>query len=97
MNKRIVELQKRIMRIRSALQLIGDMRPGVLSRQGPAEKKYFQVSYTHKMRSRTDYVRSTSAARVKREIQTYKRFKALTQQWIDAALELSKIRGKEGL
>ena len=97
MNKQIVELEERIRRIKAALQEIGDIRPGVLSRQGPSGKEYYQVSYTHKMRSRTEYVRTASVARVKKEIQAYKRFKALTQKWIDLALELSKIRGKEGL
>ncbi|MCR4307251.1 MAG: hypothetical protein NUV80_01690 [Candidatus Berkelbacteria bacterium] len=55
------ELENEIQEIKSELRDIGEMRPGSLTLQYkvPAEKKgpYYQLSYTHKMRSRTQYVR----------------------------------------
>ena len=64
MKKRIKEIIDRIKAIKKELNKIGDMRPGTMSLQyqKPKEKKtpYHQVSYTHKMKSRTDYVRTSS-------------------------------------
>ena len=94
MDKRMELLQKKIGRVRAELQLVGDMRPGTLSRQEKNGKDYYQVSYTYKMRSKTEYVRTASVARLKKEIIAYKKFKKLTRQWIDAALDLSKLKSK---
>ena len=43
------------------------------------------------MRSRTEYVRKECVADIRRQIATYKRFKSLTDQWIDLSIELSKL------
>jgi len=50
------QLEKEILKIKHELLQLAPMRPGSLSLQYklPAEKKapYYQLSYTHKMRSR---------------------------------------------
>ena len=61
MSTSISSIEKQIMRIQRTLATLGPMRPGTLNRQykDPAKKQggYWQISYTHKMRSRSEYVR----------------------------------------
>ena len=53
--KRIRQIEQRIVRIKAALQAIGPMRPGSLTRQhrDPANRAgaYWQISYTRRMKS----------------------------------------------
>ncbi len=99
MEDRIEKIRKRINVIQSELKKTGDMRPGNLSRQyqKPKEKKnpYYQVSYTHKMKSRTDYVKEKNIVNIKSEIDNYKHAKALFEEWIDLGIELSKLKMKD--
>jgi hypothetical protein len=93
MRKREQVLRERIGGIKKKLALLEDMRPGTLSRQlvGKRSVLYWQVSYTHKMNSRTEYVRPDQLDRIKNEIHAYRRFKKLNQQWVDTALQLSRL------
>jgi hypothetical protein len=58
--KRTRQIEQRIDRIKQALQEIGAMRPGSLTRQYKDPQHhtgaYWQISYTRQMRSRTEYV-----------------------------------------
>jgi len=60
------------------------MRPGSLTRQyhNPKDKTgaYYQLSYTHKMKSHTEYVRREYVAEIRKQIFHYKRFKKLVQE-----------------
>jgi hypothetical protein len=93
--KRIQQIERRIDRIKKALLDIGPMRPGSLTRQykdpqhhtGP----YWQISYTRRMKSRTEYVRPEWVKEVRRQTVTHKRFKALIEQWIDLGIEHSRL------
>lgn len=64
------------------------MRPGTLSLQYkvPAEKKgpYYQLSYTHKMKRRTQDVRPEWVDDIRGQIEVYKRFKKLIEEWIES-------------
>jgi hypothetical protein len=77
---------------------LGAMRPGTLTVQyrKPAEKKtpFHQLSYTHKGRSRSEYVRPENLAAVRREVNTYKKFKALVETVTELSLEASRLRHK---
>ena len=77
---------------------IGEMRPGLLTRQYqyPKEKKggFHQISYTYKMKSKTEYVRPEFVKDLKVQIANYKKFKKLIQEWIDLAIEYSKLKIK---
>ena len=59
-SKQVKQLEERISRIKSALDQLGPMRPGTISLQyrNPQERKtpYYQISYTHQMKSRTEYL-----------------------------------------
>ncbi len=95
-NKKLCQLERRIEKIKQELQTIQQMRPGSLTRQyhNPKDKTgaYYQISYTHKMKSRTEYVRSEFVPRIREEISEYKRFRVLVNQWVELAIKLSKMQ-----
>jgi hypothetical protein len=95
------ELGKNEEKIRSrvaGLAKLGAMRPGTLTVQyrNPSERKtpFHQISYTHKSRSRSEYVRPENLPAVRREIDTYKKFRRLVEEIIDLSLEASRLRHK---
>jgi len=96
--KTLEHLENQIQQIKEELQRIGEMRPGTLTLQYkvPKEKKgpYYQLSYTHKMRSRTEYVRAQCADDIRQQIAVYKRFKDLIEKWIMLSIEHSKLKMK---
>ncbi|MBP7211143.1 MAG: hypothetical protein KBA02_08135 [Paludibacteraceae bacterium] len=93
MQKNLKEIEKRISSIKKELMTIGEMRPGslTLQYQKPEEKKgaYYQISYTHHMKSRTQHVRPEFVEDLKIQIEAFKKFKALVAEWTDLAIEHS--------
>ena len=83
---------KKIQKIKEKILAIGNMRPGSLTKQIPknGKKGYYQISYTYKMKSRTEYVKPADVLKIRNEIKEYKRFKLLIQQWLDLAIQKSK-------
>jgi hypothetical protein len=92
--KRIQQIEQRVDRIKRALLEIGPMRPGSLTRQYKDPQHhtgaYWQISYTRRMKSRTEYVRREWVKDLRRQIATHKRFKSLVEQWIDLSIEHSQ-------
>jgi hypothetical protein len=90
--------EKRIRDLLAGMAKLGAMRPGTLTVQyrKPTEKRipFHQLSYTHKGRSRSEYVRPESLAAVRREVQTYKRFKSLIEAVTELSLATSRLRHK---
>jgi len=97
--EKLKQLENEIRRIKKELSGLGPMRPGTLSLQYkvPAEKKgpYYQLSYTHKMKSRTQYVRAEWVDAIREQIEVYKRFKKLIEEWIELSIEYSQTRMKQ--
>lgn len=97
-SKRLAVIRKRIGRIKAQLASIEDMRPGSLTRQykDPQNQRgpYYQLSYTRQMKSRTEYVPRDYLPEVRREIRNYKRFKALTAEWIALSIEQGRLMMK---
>lgn len=97
-NKRLDEIRKRIDRIKAELAAIDEMRPGSLTRQYKDPEShsgaYYQLSYTRDMKSRTEYVARESLRDVRRQIGNYKRFKALSTEWIALSIEHSRLKMK---
>ncbi len=103
MHKKLDPIEKKIAGVKEKLMTIGEMRPGSLTYQyqRPEEKKggFYQISYTYRMKSKTEYVKAEFVQDLRRQILTFKRFKKLTQQWIDLAIQHSQIKitlAKEG-
>ena len=104
----VEKLEARIEKVKTQLQKVGLMRPGSLSKQYSACQKpgckcvdpvkpqkhgpYYQLSYIHRGKSTTQFVRPQFVAEVRRQLAAYKKFKALTEQWVALALELSKLK-----
>ena len=101
----IENIQKRIDKIKSDLQLIGDMRPGSVSEQytkcgrdgcccqDPEKPKlhgpYNHLRYVHRGKSTTQFIQKLQLGSIKRELATYKKFRLLTEEWVNLALDLS--------
>ena len=98
MSTSISSIEGKIARVRRALAELGPMRPGTLNRQykNPAEKQggYWQISYTHQMRSRSEYVRPEHLKAVRAELANFRKFRLLTERWIDLSLEVSRLKRK---
>lgn len=94
--KEINMLEKRIEKIMGKLALLGPMRPGSISKQYRDRQNqsgaYYQLSYTHKMRSRTEHVWPEHVTALKKEIDEYRKFKELTTELIELSIELSKAK-----
>ena len=94
-DKKPSPIEKTIEKIKQELQSIQQMRPGSLTRQyrNPKDKTgaYYQLSYTHKMKSRTEYVRPQFVAQIKEQISEYKRFRKLVDQWVELSIQHSKM------
>ena len=92
---KIRQIEKQIGTIKEQLQEIGEMRPGSLTQQYKVPKDkigpYYQLSYMHKMKSRTDYVRPKYVARIRKQVASYKRFRKLVDRWIELAILHSKL------
>lgn len=94
-NKKIKKLEDKIKLLKQSIAGLGHLRPGSVSQQiagGPGRKprKYWQISYTYKMRSRTDYLRDELVDGVQKETLEYKKFKKIVDKIIDLSIQLSK-------
>lgn len=91
--------EEKIVRIKRELMELGPMRPGSISRQyrDPKERNqpYYQISYTHHMKSCTEYLRTENLAAIRQETVNFKRFRKLINRWIDLALNLSQIKTRQ--
>lgn len=94
--KRLLQIEKQIAKIKRELMEIGEMRPGSLTRQykNPKEKTggFYQISYTYKNKSKTEYVKAQYVEDLKQQITSYRKFRKLVEQWIDLAIEYSKLK-----
>ena len=94
---RLDQIHRRIERIKTDLVAIDEMRPGSLTEQfkAPDDRRgYYQLSYTQGGRSRTEYVAREFVRDVRRQVANYKRFKALTTEWIELSIERSRLKIK---
>jgi hypothetical protein len=101
------QLTDKIQRIKTAVLALGDLRPGALSEQyntcrtpgcrckaDPPQRHgpYHQLSYSHRGRSRTENIRPEHIGMVGSQLANYRTLRDLIDQWIDAAIELDRLR-----
>lgn len=109
--KEIARLQSRIEVIKKRLVALGEMRPGSLSKQynvcgnptcrckdrsnpqkhGP----YYQLSYSHKGKSTTEFVKRGTVTETRERLNNYQTFKRLTAEWVDLSVKIAKLRKRE--
>ena len=90
------QLEKTIRTLKQRLAGTREMRPGTLSVQyrNPKEKKtpFHQISYTHKGKSRSEYVHPENLTALRCEIDAYRRFRSIVQELIALSIEASRLR-----
>ncbi len=107
MNK-LKYIEKKIKKIKEELLDLGELRPGSLTRQfnvcgKPScrckDKKnprkhgpYYQISYSRKGKSTSVFVRADSVKDIENQLVNYKRLMQLVNQWVDLAIEHSKLK-----
>ena len=100
-------IEKQIQEIKNQLLDVGPMRPGSLSRQfnvcgnpkcrckDSVEPKkhgpYYQLSYVHRGKHTTQFIKEEYVELVQNQVQNYRLFKKLTQKWISLSLEHTKL------
>ena len=103
---KLSDWRTRIEEIKAELAVLGDMRPGTLTQQfnvcgnahcrckDPQEPRkhgpYHQLTYSRKGRSHTEFVRKDQLAQVQAELETYARFRRLTDEWLDLSISIAK-------
>jgi hypothetical protein len=107
MNKRQQSLEARIDQLKQAVVGLGDLRPGKLSQQynicGKAECRckadppqkhgpYYQLSFTRKGQSSSQFVRKEDLTVVRRQLRNYQRLRELIDRWIALGMELSRLK-----
>ena len=87
------QIERRIAKIKQALADLGDMHPGSLSTQTRSwGGQYRQLSYTHLGKGHTQYIPPERVKEVTRQLANYRKFRNLTQEWVNLAIELCKLK-----
>ena len=96
MSTQLKQTEEQIEEIKRELLMLGPMRPGSVTRQYrlPKERQrpFYQISYTHRMQSHTEYVRPENLARLRRETAAFRRFRKLVAMWVHFSLKCSQLR-----
>lgn len=103
----IATVQEQIKTVQTELAALGPMRPGSLSEQynvcgtpgcrckDPKKPKkhgpYYHLNYTWRGKARTEFVKADALESVRERLVNYKRFRALTQEWVDLSVELARL------
>ena len=89
------EIRRKIGKIKKKMAGLGDMRPGSLTRQSRSwGKSYWQISWTHRGKGGTGYVSEKRCKEVRRQTETYRKFKGLCLELVDLYIELAKLADK---
>jgi hypothetical protein len=100
MKTKIRKVEQEIALIKKEMCEIGDMRPGSLTKQMRKAKEkygaYWQLSYTYRGKGRTGYVREECVEQVRAETVNYKRYKKLTDRFINLSIEKSRLKMELG-
>ena len=103
-----LSLETKISKIKEEIMALGlELQPGVLTQQynvcgspgcrckaNPPQKHgpYYQLSFTRKGKSRTQFVRRHELDLVQEHVRNYQRLKKLTDRWLALGMALSRLR-----
>jgi len=106
-----LSLEAKIQRIKAEIMALGlELQPGLLTQQynvcgspgcrckaDPPQKHgpYYQLSFTRKGKSRTQFVRRHDVSLVQEQVRNYQRLKKLTDRWVALGMALSRLRLRE--
>jgi hypothetical protein len=95
---KLERLEEAIHGIKREIGKIGALRPGSLSKQARKTKTtygaYWHLSYTHRGKGHTLYIRDAFVPQVKAEVSNFKRFRKLIDRLITLSIERSQLRMK---
>jgi len=95
---KLERLEEAIHRIKQEIGEIGALRPGSLSQQARKTKTkygaYWHLSYTHRGKGHTQYIRDVFVPQVKAEVFNFKRFRKLIDRLITLSIERSQLSMK---
>ena len=106
------QIERQIEHLKRQLAELGPMHPGSLSEQynvcgkpgcrckdpknpqkhGP----YYQLSFTWRGKSRTRFMRAERLAGMRQKIANYRRFRELTDEWVDLVVEREQQEREQG-
>ena len=102
------KLLDRIESLKREIMGLGEMRNGSLreqynvcgnpncrckDRENPRKHgPYYQLSYTHRKKNTSEFIRAKDVDLVRDQLANYKRFMELKDEWIDITIELTKLR-----
>ena len=100
------EIDKRIAAIKTELAALGPLHPGSITRQynvcgnptcrckaDPAQRHgpYYQLSYAHRRKSTSRFIREADLAEVKQQLRNYERLRALVEEWVALSTERARL------
>ena len=100
------DIEERIAAIKRELAALGPLHPGSISRQynvcgspscrckaDPPQRHgpYYQLSYTHRRKSTSTFVRELDLPAVEQQVRTYERLRALVHEWIGLSIERARL------
>ena len=95
---KLERLEEAIHGIQREIGKIGALRPGSLSKQARKTKTtygaYWHLSYTHRGKGHTQYIRDAFVQQVKAEVSNFKRFRKLIDRLITLSIERSQLKMK---
>lgn len=106
-----LSLEAKIQKIKEEIMALDlELQPGLLTQQynvcgspgcrckaDPPQKHgpYYQLSFTRKGKSRTQFVRRHDLSLVQEQVRNYQRLKTLTDRWVALGMALSRLRLRE--
>ena len=96
MKKKHGDLLKEIEATKQELICIGRMHPGSISLQKRSHGgEYHHLSYSFAGKGHTHYVRSGDVDEVRESVANYRKFRELTNCWIELEIAFAKCRREE--
>jgi hypothetical protein len=103
----IQAIDEQIRLVKTQLLALGDLRPGSLTQQynvcgkpncrckDPQKPRrhgpYYQLSYVHRGKSTSRFIRSPHLPEIRRQLATYKLFRRLIHHWVALALRKAEM------
>ena len=91
-------IKRRIKELKKEIQKLEIIRPGKITKQirGLKEERYHYnyFSYTFQNKGYTEYIKEKYAERIIGETDDFKKFKDLSDEWIELSIKLSKLEMK---
>ena len=91
-------IKRRIKELKKEIQKLELIRPGKITKQirGLKEERYHYnyLSYTFQNKGYTEYIKEKYVERIIGETDDFKKFKDLSDEWIELSIKLSKLEMK---